>query len=352
MRRITLFKNFLLFLFVFANTFSAKAQLGGSTSFQFLNLIPSARLTALGGDNVSLYDKDANLTLANPAFLDSTMDGDISLNYINYISDINYGFSSYTQHFKNIGTFSGVFSYADYGKFVRADAIGNQLGDIPAQDLSLIISYGTQLDSVFSVGANVKFFYSSYDINNASGMALDLAGAYFSKKYLLSIGAVVTNLGFKFDDYSETAESKLPLEVKLGVSKKLRYAPIRLSLTFGNLQKWDLTYEDPNAEKQFDPETFEELPPKDPTFLDKAFRHVIVGTEILLSKSFHIQGGFNYRRRAELAINARSGLVGFSTGLGFKVNRFRFNYGLTCYHLASASHNFSISTNLHDFRSK
>lgn len=340
----------LIVLLLTVNT--SLAQLGGTSSFQFLNLVPSARLNALGGSHVSMYDKDVNMMLANPSFLDSTMDGAISLNYLNYIADINYGYSSYTHHVSKIGTFSGSFMYANYGSFTRADETGVKLGDFSVNDLALIFSYGAQLDSIFRFGANMKLFSSVYDAYTASGLAFDVASSYYNEEQQFAIGATVKNIGIKFKDYTENKTSTFPLIVQLGVTKKLKHAPIRVSLTIDNLQKWDLTYEDPNAEKQFDPETFEELPPKEPSFFEKGFRHVVLGAEFLFSKNFHLQFGFNYRRRAELVYKVKPGMIGFSGGLGFKIKRFKFNYSLAGYHLAGSSHNFSISTNINNFRSK
>jgi hypothetical protein len=58
----------------------------------------------------------------------------------------------------------------------------------------------------------------------------------------------------------------------------------------------DLTYIDPN-----DPENYDALSgaytPKDYTLLQKIERHVIIGTELLLSKNFHLRASYNFQRR-------------------------------------------------------
>lgn len=345
---LSISKAALLLFFIFS-TVGSQAQLGGTGGFQFLNLNPSARLMGLGRHNISLYDKDVSNVIANPAFLDSTMSGDLSINYQNYVADINYGLTTYAHHFDKIGTFAASMLFANYGRIIRADEIGNQLGTVPVNDYALILSYGKSLDSLFSFGTNAKIFYSAYDAYNASGVALDVTGAYFNPRTEFAIGASVTNIGFKFSDYTENSSSTFPTEVKLGLTKKLKHAPFRLSLTLTNLQKWDLTYDDPNAEKQFDPETFEELPPKEPSFFEKGLRHVNLGAEIVFSKSFNVQLGFDYRTRRELAVTQRTGLVGFSTGLMFGIKKFRCNYSVAYYHLSGTTHNFSVSTNINRF---
>jgi len=338
-----------LFLISF---FNSTGQVGGTHSYQFLDMANASRTQGLGGSNISLYDKDANLSISNPSLLDSVMTGSMSLNYMNYMAGINYGYSSYVQHFKNIGTFSASFMYANYGDFKRATESGEIIGDFVANDLVFIVGYGRKIDSNFSIGTNVKFFNSIYDAYSSMGMGFDIAATYFIPDKYFAISAVIKNMGFTFKNYTENQNEKLPFEIQLGSTVKLKHAPIRFSLTLTNLQKWDLTYQDPNAEKQFDSETFKELPAKKPNFLNKAFRHVVFGTEILLSKNFHLQVGFNYRRRMELQVRDKTGLVGFTTGLGFKIKKFNFNYSLANYHLGGTAHNFSITSNINRFRTK
>ena len=351
------FKNVLKRTLVFLGLFSftlntVNSQIGGSSSYQFLDLASSSRIQGLGGSNISIYDKDANLTISNPALLDSIMTGSMSVNYMNYMAGVNFGYSSYVHHFNDIGTFNATFMYANYGDFIRANETGEITGDFVANDLAFIIGYGRKIDSSLSIGANMKVFNSVYDVYSSSGMAFDLAATYFVPEKYFAISAVIKNIGFKFKEYTKNQSEKLPFEIQLGSTVKLKHAPIRFSINLTHLQKWDLTYLDPTAEKQFDPETFEELPPEKPNFLDKAFRHVVFGTEILLSKNFHLQVGFNYRRRRELQVTEKTGLVGFSTGLAFRIKKFNFNYSLASYHLGGTSHRFSITSNIHRFRGK
>lgn len=350
--KILNFKFFqtLLILFAIICTYNSYSQLGGTNSYQFLDLSNSSRIQALGGSNISIYDNDVNLNISNPSLLDSTKSGSISLNYMNYVSDINYGFTSFTKHFDNVGTFSTSLMYANYGDFIRTDEAGVKQGNFSVNDLALIIGYGKKIDSLFSLGGNIKFFQSIYDIYNSNGIAIDLAGNYYKPSRDFSASIVMKNIGFVISKFNE--EEKLPFEIQMGLTKKLKHAPFRFSLTFTNLQTWDLTYDDPNIKKEFDPNTFEELPPKEPSFFDKGMRHVVFGTEFVLSKNFNIQLGYNYRKRQELKFTEKTGLVGFSGGVAFKIKKFNLNYSISSYHLSGNSHSFSITTNVNDFRSK
>lgn len=346
----TLLKITIIVLAFLCLNSSVFSQLGGSSSYQFLDLANSSRIQGLGGKNISLSDSDVNLTISNPALLDSTQSGSITLNYHNYIGDINYGFSSFTHHVKNIGTFNLAMMYANYGKFKRADASGQINGEFVANDLALMVGYGRAIDSNIRIGANLKFFNSIYDFYYSNGLAVDLAASYHKPNSLFSAGLVIQNIGFSFSKFSEN--EALPLDIQAGVTYKLRHAPFRFSLTLANLQQWDLTYDDPLAPQDFDPNTFEPIPAAEPTILDKAAGHVIFATEIVLSKNFNIQLGYNIRRRQELRFLDKKGMVGFSGGVAFKVKKFHLNYSVASYNLAGNSHSFSITTNIHDFRYK
>ena len=49
------------------------AQISGKTSFSFLNMPPSARITGLGGSVIGVSDDDINLSASNPANLNTKM---------------------------------------------------------------------------------------------------------------------------------------------------------------------------------------------------------------------------------------------------------------------------------------
>jgi hypothetical protein len=104
---------------------SAYAQLGGNNTYEFLNLPISARVSALGGNLISTRDNDLNVSLTNPALLTDSMSNNVALSYVNYFADVNYGYAAYAKKIKNIGMVSGGIQYLDYGRFQRADELGN-----------------------------------------------------------------------------------------------------------------------------------------------------------------------------------------------------------------------------------
>jgi hypothetical protein len=347
-------RNIFLVFFVFVSFTKSFSQSGGKSTYQFLNLPFAARTAALGGNAISTKDDDINLSLQNPSLLDSSMHNKLALNYINYFTDVNYGYTAYARHFKNIGTFSGGVQFLNYGKFTAADETGLITGQFKAADYSLNLSYARAIDSTFSIGGTLKTIYSVLEQYTSVGSAIDIAATYYNKKRLFTAAAVIKNIGIQWKPYRPGNREPLPFEMQLGVSKKLQKAPLRFSLIGQHLEIWNMTYEDPaNPTLTADPLTGETIKQnKAKIFGDKLMRHVTVGTEFLLTKNFNIRLGYNYLRRQELKVDTRPGMIGFSFGVGFKISKFNLSYGRAAYHLAGASNHFSITTNLSDFYSK
>ena len=78
-------------LFILLCFFEVNSQIAGESTYQFLNIPSSPRQLALGGKEITLFDFDVNQPSVNPASLNSMMDNNLSINFSNYFSDINYG---------------------------------------------------------------------------------------------------------------------------------------------------------------------------------------------------------------------------------------------------------------------
>lgn len=350
---MTLFLNMLLFSLL-GGIKPGFCQVGGNNTYEFLNLVSSAKVAALGGEVISIKDDDLNLAWHNPSLLNSAMHNHLSLSFVDYFSDINYGSVIYSRTYEKYGSFSGGMQYLHYGTFKETDETGNILGEFTADDYTLNLGWGREIDSMFSIGANLKMIYSSYYLYeyNSFGAALDLAGTYHNAKRQITVAAVIKNAGVQIKAYRKKNREALPFEIQLGLSKKLKHAPFRLSIIARHLQKWDLTYKDPNDPSlTFDSITGEEINQKK-NIGGKIMRHFVFGGEFLLTKNFNIRFGYNYQRRKELQVATRRALTGFSWGVGLKVSKFHISYGRASYHLAGGTNHFTITTNLSEFYSK
>ena len=344
MKYARLLLSFFLILMLSNSNF---AQIGGNSVYQFLDLPFSARTAALGGNLICVKDDDINLIAQNPSLLNSSMDNKLPMSYVNYFSDINYGYTTFAKSVSGkIGNFSVGMQFLDYGKFTRADETGATQGTFRANDNCLSLGYSKEIDTMFSVGAQLKTIYSVLDSYYSIGNAVDLAGTYYNSKRNITVAAVIKNVGMEWRSYYQTREG-LPREYQLGFSKKTKTAraPFRLSIIATHLEKWDLTYIDPaNPPLTEDPLTHEPIKQnKTKIWADKLMRHAIFGGELLLTKNFNIRLGFNYERRIELRLDTRPALVGFSFGFGFKISKFQLSYGYADYHLAGGSHHFTVT---------
>ena len=324
-----------------------QAQKGGDAVYEFLNLTNSARVGALGGNQVGMVDTDLSFSYHNPAALTDTVSGYLTLNYVPYFANINYGYAAYARTFEKVGTFSAGVHYINYGTFDRADEFGEINGTFTAGEYAILLTYSRQLSKRFNAGITMKPVISSFEQYHSFGLAFDVGFMYSSKNKLFNAGIVLKNFGSQITTYNETYEP-LPTDLQAGLSFKLAHAPFRFSLTAQDLLNFDLTYTLPDEENN-DPIEFED---DSPGFGDKLMRHMVFGFEFAPSKNFFVSGGYNHRRRKELVVDSKASTVGFSWGFGFRVYKFRFAYGSARYHIAGSSNHFSISTNLSSFSKK
>jgi len=325
----------------------ALAQKGGESTYSFLGLANAARVAALGGEVVSIRDGDINMVFHNPALLTYEMHNNLSFNYVNYFAGVNYGYASYAYSVSDIGNFGAGMHYVNYGTFDRTDELGNIQGTFKASEYALNLFYSRSfLDSALTAGVNLKPIFSSLEQYTSFGLAVDLGVSYYLSSSLTTFGLVLKNMGAQITSYTANRES-LPFEIQAGITQGLAHAPFRFTLTFQHLERWDLSYTLQDDDVSFsggDSETsgFD-------AFADNLMRHVVLGTEFLIGKNFHVDLGYNYKRRKEMMVNARPGMVGFSAGFGFRVSKFHFSFGRASYHLAGGTSHFSLTTNLSEF---
>ncbi len=345
----------LLFLaFLFCSNYSW-GQIGGDNVYEFLNFSSAARITGLGGNLITIKDDDVSLAQANPALLNSSMHQAISFNHNFHLAGIQHGFVNYGHEIKawKINVHGGI-QYTSYGDFVGTNEFGNVTGNFKASEYAITMGASHQLYENLSIGANVKVISSQLEAYHSVGIATDLAAFYQDSSKSFSATLVVRNLGTQLSTYEEGRQESLPLDLQFGISKKLKYLPFRFSIIAHNLQRWNILYDDPNQEETtllFGDDQSNSERSNTSIFFDNLFRHFIFNGEFLFGKTenFRLRVGYNHFRRKELSVENFRSLSGFSLGLGFKINRFRIDYGRSFYHIAGGVNHFSISTNLQSF---
>ncbi len=325
--------------FIFLVTIT-NAQIGGKRSFEFLNLPVSSRVTALGGVNVSLVDNDGFQLLNNPALSDSITGGEMGISWLNYFADVNQSTVQAVVPLKQLKWNIGAV-YLDYGDFQGFDPSGNPTGDFTAKEYALIVGTSHRLNS-FTLGGNLKFAHSLLDGHGAAALLMDIGGTFRPGSSGLTFGLVFKNVGVLLSDYSSTSGSRLPFDVQVGTTFKPAYMPFRFSFTAYNLPRENIVFFD------------ETLNPgqSEPDFAERIFRHLNMGAELLLSKNFHVQLGYNYLLRQELRLQQSAAGAGFSFGLLLRLKRFELNYSRSKYHAAGGANQLTLASNLNYFRNR
>ena len=244
-------KIYLIVLCVGVAAVTGKAQIGGEKTYQFLELTNSARMAALGGTQVALTDSsDLNLPYHNPALLHRGMKNMLLVNYVNYLADINYGYASFAPKFNFPGNLAFGMHYINYGDFKEATDVGELTGNFfKAAEYALNIIYSNNYNRL-GYGLNIKPVYSMFESYQSFGIAADLGIIYSSKDSLTNVAMVARNIGGQITSYYEDGSREpIPFNLQAGISTRLRYAPVIVSLTMQHLTTWDLGWYESEEEQ-------------------------------------------------------------------------------------------------------
>jgi hypothetical protein len=328
-------RKVLTLLMCFLIGYISYSQTGGDNVYEFLNLTHSGLVSSLGGTNVSLQGNNLNLAYHNPALLNAEMNKNLALNYVNYFAGINYGLAMYSRSFSGTGNFAAGLTYLNYGTFTESDPSGVITGSFGAAEYALSLIFSREIDSLFSIGINIKPVLSQLEKYTSFGFAIDLGASWHNKSNMFSAGMVIRNAGYQITTYAGETHQKLPFEIQAGISQRLAHAPFRFSLTLRHLEKFDLTY-------QYNVASSSENTKVSSGFLENAMRHAILGIELIPHKNFYFCAGYNYQRRRELAIESKTSTAGLSWGFGINTSILNIEFGRATYHLAGSSTNVSL----------
>lgn len=304
-------KKVVFALFGILFTLMMKAQ-ESQEVFTFLRLPVSAHVAALGGDNVTIDDDDPTLIFHNPALICNTADKSINLNFITYMEGAKTASASFIKAWGERATWGVSAQYMNYGSMKEMTPDNIELGDFSAKDIAVAGTFAYLLSNRWSGGVTLRFVSSSIAGYNSIGIASDLGLNYFDEERGWSISAVAKNLGGQVKAYQDEYE-KIPLDLLIGVSKRLNAAPIRFSATFSRLNRWDTSF----------------------------IQHVALGVDVFIGENIYIAGGYNFRRRDEMKVSDGDGSsshgAGLSVGAGLSLKRFKLNVAYAKYHVSASS---------------
>ncbi len=331
-------KNSLLSILFCVITLPLFAQVGES-AYSFLELPVSPYVSALGGTNISLVSNENAVALQNPALLTHTSDNLLSLNYMNYVADINAGSAVYSRKASNRASWAVGMVYLDYGTFKETNEVNESLGEFVAKDMALHGVYAYKLTDKLSGGVTAKAIYSAYSEFSSFALGVDLGLNYYNEQKKLSLSIAVKNLGGQLAKYNNEYE-KLPWDVQLGVSKKFAHAPFRVHATSKYAQKWDMSLRRTTSET--------DVPGAD-KFVKTMFKHLIIGLDFLPSQNFYVAVGYSHKVKDDFRMLEKKGLYGFTFGTGVKIKRFQVGASLFQQHVSGTTLLIGLTTNLNKF---
>ncbi len=315
-------KKTALIIILMLLTLSSGAQ-ESQTEYNFLRIPVSAHGAALGGDNITIIEDDASLMISNPALLSSVSDKTIGLNFMNYMQGANTASATFAKVLKERMSIGFAAQYMDYGKMKEMDENNVQTGEFSAKDIVASGTLSYLLGKNIAGGITTRFINSYIGNYNSLALGVDLGLNYYHPEKELSVSAVVKNLGGELNAYDEEY-GKMPLDIQLGVTKKLTGAPFRLSATLVDLNHLD----------------------------QKFINHLVAGVDIIISPQLYVAGGYNFRRASEMEIisdgeeRGSSHGAGLSLGAGILLDRFKLNLAYGKYHVTSHSLIINVSFQL------
>jgi hypothetical protein len=349
-------KNVYLLLSVLLSSTYVFSQNGGQSIFNFLNHPNSARITALGGNAIATKDQDIALAWTNPAVLDKNSSGQVAINYDLLFQGVGAGYLGYAKHIEKIGmTFHGGIQYMNYGTFQSTNEFGATEGTFDAKDIAIGFGAAKPLSEHWSLGLNAKFISSTLETYSATGFCTDVSGMYYSPEKRVGFTILAKNMGAQLGTYTGGSRAPLPFDIQIGFSKRLKHLPFQFSFVAKDLTRWDVTYKDPNVKEVTS--IFGETTKKTPvilTQLDNFARHLGVNGEFFLGKkeNLRLRFGYSHLLKKELSVAPFRSLTGFSFGVGFKVSKFKIDFGRNIEHLAGGFTHFGLAVNLNEFRKK
>jgi hypothetical protein len=338
-------------LLLFLTPFFFNAQIGGKFAFTGLDRPFSARAASLGTFYITEKESDANQIINNPASLNNTMNKQSSFSNLYQTGGVNNGMLLTAFTLKDSNTFiSPSVRYIDYGSMNETTIDGTILGKWKASDYFFSCAYAKLLNHRITIGGQLNYLVSQYGNYNSQGLSADFGFRYTDETKNYVISAVIKNAGKQFTSFNTTNTYPLLTDFQLGFAHKLKHAPIRFSYVIHHIQKFDLSYLNPNQSTKVDPLTGEPIVITKTNFAQKVGMHLLPQVEFLFSKNIHFRFAFDYLRRSQMKLENRPGMAGISFGLSMHFKRFSFEYALSSYSVAGYLNGFTFTTNINKWR--
>lgn len=309
-KRITL----LLGLILVSLSLVAVNDDAGTTGFNSLKIIYSARANAMGGAFSSI-DDDSDVIFFNPANLGGySRLQEVSSTFMNYFAGYNGGSVVYQSKQ------SDRLNIAFFGQFLTSDNIPKtidamnggyeEVGTFSNSDLVIGGTYSYYFNEQISFGINGKFINESIDSKSASAIAFDVGILHRPVNDKIRVGAVIRNLGAQVSHFTKSKyDEGLPVVYAGGIS----YRTVLRSK---------------GGDEGFAPTMLLSLDlelPKGADFTGLFGAEFAVHEQFLLRLGYKTNAG-DYKNGGDY-----EAFSGISTGVGFVRNNLKIDYALNSY---------------------
>lgn len=302
-------KILIIVLMIFLISISAYSQNKvGTTSFQFLEVMTSARGTALGNSYGSVVD-NSEAVFWNPAALTKVSNIDISLGYTQWFFDVNHFSFSGAYNIENWGTVGLQAVYTDIGdiEVTSVDALGF-IGDnynpgltgqtIRPYQYVIGISFAKELTDKFAFGLTAKYAREDLIQMNKSIVCFDGGFTFNTNFKSIRVAASIRNFGPEIK-YVNTSYP-LPQTFNIGISSYI-FSPNEALITSIPNQSLLITYD--------------LIQPRDYNQQNS------IGLEYSFYNILYLRGGYKFNGDQE----------GLTAGIGLNYSNYRVDYSYVDY---------------------
>ncbi len=288
-------------------------------AFAFLRLDPSPRAAALAGALDAVPTDDPGGLFVNPALVSADAQG-AALTYVNHLDAFKAGSLAYARTAFGRDWAVGV-RYFGYGEMDETNAAGEKTGTFGASSLALTLATSQEVMPRLTGGVGLSAVTTGIASERATAIAADL-GLVYRAPAALTVAATLRNAGAVVSSLG-TVRDELPLDLRVSVSKRLRYLPLLVTAT-----GYDLTApgDGPAGRSAF----------------EQALAHIGLGVELQPGDALRLRIGFSPRRNQELATRERLDLAGLGLGASLRVKGVTVDYGFASWSENGALHHVGV----------
>lgn len=229
-KKITIFIAAILLLLCATHVFAQISGFDkvGTTSFSFLQVVPNAKVAAMGGVYTTIVNS-SEAVFFNPAGLTMAPNAGVSVSYLDYFLDTQLSSLSMNYKYRHFGVIGIQVMYVDVGEIIetrvdhlfRDDETGAYNPGITGATFSpsafvLGLSFARDITDKFSFGLTTKYVNEDLVAKSKSVLVFDGGVIYKSGFKSLVIGTALRNFGQEIKYYGKGYP--LPQTFTIGIS--------------------------------------------------------------------------------------------------------------------------------------